>query len=367
MQTLTFTITLEKALTLGVTFTREQTQAAAITLTPEQVAALEDALTADLAWKWGILTTPEDTSHMTTDQPHRLGFAGHQPLKARQIPFAMDRLSQKWKDFPPPQKFTPFPTHVPPAPTTGLGLRILSDSGKLEESRISPTYRQMLQDRGQVIAAQHPAPGVTPTMRQLRTPEAPPTPRPALGPRWLLRSGETWPQSETPFGPRPSPGPRVPHISREGSELFVPEGSDAQKEFLVSGTFPYQAPAISKHTPYRQTHSTPAQGPSWMVPEVSPLIFTPIPLRTSVDEEPPIPGRPWHGSPFAIAQRSPRASPVKPEPASVLPSGALGLPVSQPPFPTEKIQRTKVYDTLRQTQELQDSFDVEPLVKGNSI
>ncbi|XP_041498473.1 protein FAM186A [Microtus oregoni] len=79
-QTLMFTITLDRAQDLGVIFTQEQTQAAAVTLTSEQLAALEDALTEELAWKWGGFIMPEKApgaaNIMTPEQLQASGIAG---------------------------------------------------------------------------------------------------------------------------------------------------------------------------------------------------------------------------------------------------------------------------------------------------
>nr|XP_042120884.1 protein FAM186A isoform X7 [Peromyscus maniculatus bairdii] len=313
IQTLTFTIALEKAQNLGVTFTQEQTQAASITLTSEQVAALEDALTEELAWTWGLLTAPP---------------AALVPSPDRQLPTSI--ALQKLKS-----------SQAPSSPRTSLATSFLPDSEKLEETRVSPTYRQILADRGQV----------TPT--QLLTPEVPSTPGLPLGHWHPFKPGDTgsplMPETRlTHRRPTPPLGSGAPPTSGEIPGLFVPGGS----------AVPFQPPAIHGQTPYMQTYSTPGQPkPSLIIAEQGFAVRTPVSAEAF-----PVPGRPQRISPSSVSQKRPVAvSPPKPESIRAHPSAALGFEVSPAPFPMEKMQMSKFSDIFEEARVLQDSPDMRSL------
>ncbi|XP_026638463.1 protein FAM186A [Microtus ochrogaster] len=328
-QTLMFTITLDRAQDLGVIFTQEQTQAAAVTLTSEQVAVLEDALTEELAWKWGGFIMPEKAQGaaniMTPEQLQAPGIAGYPP--AFRIPLTSekpaalvpspDRLLQQLQDFSlsiPLQKLrqTPLP------PRTGLGLNILPDSEMLEEPHISPTYRQILTDRGQVSPTQLLTPEVPPTRRQLPKPETPSTPQLPFVPWHFFKTGDIQPPliPEIPFPSRRlTPPPTAGVLSTSGE---FPGGSAVYKDLLLSRFSPYQPPAIGEQIPYMQ-------GQQMVTAELS------------------IPGGPQRISPSSVPQKW---------------SGAVPPPK---PFPTEKIRIAKVPGTSEETGVLQDSFDMKPL------
>ncbi|XP_040609758.1 protein FAM186A [Mesocricetus auratus] len=366
-QTLIFTITLEKAQNFGVTFTQEQIQAAAITLTCEQVAALENALTAELAWKWGRLTTPENVQEASPR------IVDYQPTQAFQIPLTLekpetlapaDRLFQQLKDFPPSiplQKVRPF-SHAPLSPRMIPGMSILPDSEKLEEAGISPTYKRIPANRGQVTPIQLPTPEVPPTPRQLPTPGAPSTPGPPLGPWHLFKPEDTWPPLipgtlSSHRKPTPPPVSGVPHTSGEFPGLLVSGGSTVPREFLISRTFPFQPPVM-------QTYSTPEQQrPSLTIPEQKefPSRATPILAHLSTAEAQPVPGRPQRISSSSVSQkRSGAVSLPKPELASIHPNAVLAFEVPQAPLPMEKLRVSKVSDTSEKTRVLQGSSGMKP-------
>ncbi|XP_052604910.1 protein FAM186A [Peromyscus californicus insignis] len=316
IQTLTFTIALEKAQNLGVTFTQEQTQAASITLTSEQVAALEDALTEELAWTWGLLTASEKPAVLV-------------PPPDRLLPTSI--ALQKLKSSP----------QAPFSPRTSLAMSFLPDSEKLEETCISPTYRQILADRGQV----------TPT--QLLTPEVPSIPGLPLGHWHSFKPGDTGSSltPETHLTHRRLTPPLisgVPPTSGEIPGLFVPGGS----------AVPFQPPAIHDQAPYMQIYSAPGQPkPSLIIPEQGFSVRTPVSAEAF-----PVPGRPQRISPSSASQKKPvTVSPPKPESIRAHPSAALGFEVSPAPFPMEKIQMSKFSDILEETRVLQDSPDMRSL------
>ncbi|XP_041911677.1 protein FAM186A [Arvicola amphibius] len=364
-QTLMFTITLDRAQDLGVIFTQEQTQAAAVTLTSEQVAALEDALTEELAWKWGGLIMPEKVQRaanvITPEQLQAPRIARYQPAfripltseKPAALVSSPDRLLQQLQDFPlaiPLQKLrqTPLP------PRIGLGLNILPDSEKLEEPHLSPTYKQIRTDRGQVTPTQLLTPEVPPTRRQLPKPETPSTPELPFAPWHFFKTGDIQPPliPGIPFpSKRLTPPPTAGVLPTSGE---FPGGFDVSKNLLLSRLFPYQPPAIHEQVPFMQGQ----QRPPLIIAEQeeSSLRITPVPLHPSTAEELSIPGEPQRISPSSVPQKwSGAVSPPKPEPARAHPSASLA------PFPTEKIRIAKVPDTLEETGVLQDSFDMKPL------
>ncbi|KAL6092852.1 hypothetical protein STEG23_016600 [Scotinomys teguina] len=338
-QTLTFTIALEKAQNLGVTFTQEQTQAAAITLTSEQVKALEDALTEELAWKWQLFFAPEKPASLLPSP---------------------DRLFQQLKDFPPTslplRKLRPSLSQAPPSPRTSLAGSILPDFEKLEEPHVSPTYRQILADRGQVTPTQLLTPEVPPTLRQLPTPGAPSTPGLPFD-RWhFFKPGDTWPplMLETHLTDRRSTPPLVSGVPPTSGESpgLVP-GSSA---------CPFQPLAIHEQAPYMKTYSTSGQPkPSLIIPEQGFSVY-PVPAHVSTAEALTVPGRPQRISPSSVSQkRSVAVSLPQPESIRALPSATLGFEVSRAPFSMEKVQISKFSDILEETRVLQDSSDIKSL------
>ncbi|XP_058415230.1 protein FAM186A [Diceros bicornis minor] len=453
IQALGITSSHEQAQTFGIPFTLDQAHELGVPITSDKAHALESPHTPEQVQPLGAPFTPGQAQPMGTtfvseqdlksraplvkEQPSRLWTglpSGHtldvgifsftdksvtpsapripkqSPTLAPSTPFlpAGQSVTSSPRQFPASsapiaEKSSIFevsstPLQISRSPLTqapfvsrkSLGMRILSDSGKLLAPQTFPSSRQIPVSKGQSTSVRFLTPEVPPIPGKLPIPGVPPTPGQPLALEDLLSSRQFFisrdsltPQSplisKDPFAPRQPLISGVPPTSAQIPSLWalspgkplVPGASSIPGELLESGPLTLseqsqalQPPATHEQSPYLQAPSTLGQHLApWTLPrQASPLWIPPTPGYPPTLWIPSTPGKPQKDLSSFVSKKSKDRlaiiSSLKSKSVLAHPS-APNVKITQAPFTTEKFQISEVSDTSEEIQMLHDPFATE--------
>ncbi|XP_014642225.1 PREDICTED: protein FAM186A [Ceratotherium simum simum] len=245
-------------------------------------------------------------------------------------------------------------TQAPFVSRKSLGMRILSDSGKLLAPQTFPSSRQIPVSKGQSTSVRFLTPEVPPIPGKLPIPGVPPTPGQPL------ISGVPPTSAQIPSLWALSPGkPLVPGASSIPGELL-----ESGPLTLSEQSQAFQPPATHEQSPYLQAPSTLGQHLApWTLPrQASPLWIPPTPGYPPTLWIPSTPGKPQKDLSSFVSKKSKDRlaiiSSLKSKSVLAHPS-APNVKITQAPFTTEKFQISEVSDTSEEIQMLHDPFATE--------